>query len=357
MFISKPKTSAALVLSSCALVLVTTIHLVAADARRPQSDQARGTLVIGLDERIGGATVDDSSRQKALALAQAVRDILNKNPAIASPVGFSVRIHRAFGRKTDWAGFDSGLPFFAGAFGTLFGPDAKPSGTASSAPDFGIYVNTVLQCPVSTFSLLAAHGTTALVDGLPVIEGGRRTGEFRGHAIYDTDCIILTRGNVPPFIPVTRERYMRLETDGLHRQLDDVRKQRTAQASIPALQAALQDAETQLTKLIAEREQAIASASPADRSRPAFVRLGYMEQDLVNPNDEGAVPLSTPNPAVFDRSLPPTAVQVVSVYLPFAQPGPRASGLPPGLGDTWRPIEERIRDQFDWTAIEALLKR
>jgi hypothetical protein len=49
-------------------------------------------------------------------------------------------------------------------------------------------------------------------------------------------------------------------------------------------------------------------------------------------------------------------VQVVSVYLPFAQPGPRAAGLPSGLDDTWRPFLERIRDQCDWPAIEALLK-
>src|SRR5579863_10074975 len=107
-----------------------------------------GTYVAGIDQKIGGSDLAPTQRQAALALAGTLRDILVKDRAIASPVGYSVRVNRAFGRVTDWAGFDSGLPFYAGAIGTFFAADAKPSPTHFSGPDFGIYVNTVLQCPL-----------------------------------------------------------------------------------------------------------------------------------------------------------------------------------------------------------------
>ena len=344
-------------MSSVALAFVATIAVRTAPRGAHADRRQSGTFVIGSDQLIGGQPVDAAYRPAAQTLAQTVRDIVARNSAVASPSGFSVRIHRVMGRRTDWAHFDSGLPFFAGAVGVLFSAGARPSATAWSAPNFGIYVNTVLQCPVSTFSLPNAHGAVAQVDGMPIIEGGRRTGDFRGHPVYDTDCIILTRGSRAPFIAVTRERYRRLEIDAIKGQLEEVRKQRAAQASNAALQSALQEAETEIAKLIAQRERAAAAESAADRARPAFVRPDGAESPLANPDEDGAIPLSTPNPALFDRSLPPSAVQVVSVYLPFAQSGARANGLPPDLGEEWRPIEERIRDQFDWSAIAALLQQ
>ena len=92
------------------------------------------------------------------------------------------------------------------------------------------------------------------------------------------------------------------------------------------------------------------------RRSPAFVQTGYAEAKLVAPTDDGAVPLSVPNPAFFKRSLPSDAVQAIAVYIPFLQAGARPEGLPAGLPEDWRPAAERIRDQLDWAGLAALLQ-
>lgn len=72
----------------------------------------------------------------------------------------------------------------------------------------------------------------------------------------------------------------------------------------------------------------------------------------MSPDAEGAQPLVMPNPAFFDRSLPPGQPQVVTVFLPFLQPA-FAGGLP----NDWREPATRIRDGLDWGALEALVRR
>jgi hypothetical protein len=314
-----------------------------------------GSLVLGIDQRIGAAPVDAAARQAALAVAGNILAVVRRNPAIASPVGYTVRIHRAFGKRSDWADFDSGLPFFAGVFGTLFAADAKPSPNAFKGADFAIYVNTVLQCPVNAFTHpLAKHPW--LLDGkAPVIEGGRATGQFRGHVIYDGQCVVLSRHKEPPFLPLTRDQYVRLEISALQERLESTRE-KFAGVSDPNVRSALDSAVQQIDNAIAKRRQELDSMDPSTRSSVVFVQTGYAEAKLADPGDDGAIPLSVPNPAFFNQSLPPATVQAVSVFLPFLQPGAPPAGLPPGLPEDWRPATEKLRDQLDWATLEALLQ-
>ena len=95
----------------------------------------------------------------------------------------------------------------------------------------------------------------------------------------------------------------------------------------------------------------------AERQTPVAVRLGYAQTDLADINDPEATPLSVPNPAFFDRSLPGAAIQSVAVFLPFLQSGNRAPGLPAGLPEDQRHNMESVRNGLDWAALTALLQR
>ena len=271
-------------------------------------------------------------------------------------MGFSVRLQRAYGKRTDWADYDSGLPYYAGVFGTLFESQAKPSPTHFGNPEFGLYANTVLQCPLQEFSPPLASGSPWKLGDLPVLQGGRRTGEIHGYPIYDGQCVIISRSKQPAFRPLTREEYLRLETANLKAKLDKVHQQLAEPSLDPSMREAISSVEKALQEAITQHEQEVASMDAETRRTPAAVQTGYEQADLVSVETEGAVPLSVPNPAFLNRSLPASQIQVISVFLPFVQPGDRAAGLPSGLGPDWQPVLERIRDGLDWDALGALIR-
>lgn len=314
-----------------------------------------GHFAVGPDQSTGGAEVAAAQRQQALSLATKLQAIMEHDSAVVHPTGYSIRIQRAYGRRSDWTKFDSGLPFYAGVFGTFFDVSVKPSPTHFGNPEFGIYANTVLQCPMDEFAPPGAHGTAWRVGELPVLEGGRRTGEIHGHAIYDGQCVIVSHSQEQPFRPLTREEYMQLQIGDLKANLDRMRKQFAGQAADANMQGAIASADKELQQRIADQEQRLAAMDAQTRHSPAAVRTGYQEADLVSPEEDDAVPLSVPNPAFFDRSLPPSQVQVISLFLPFAQSGARQAGLPAGLAPDWEPAMQKIRDNMDWAALESLL--
>lgn len=312
-----------------------------------------GNVVAGLDQRIGGAAVSASQRQQALTLASALRDILERDPAIATPARYSLRIHRAFGRRSDWANFDSGLPFYAGAYATFFEAQVKPSPTSFSEPDFGIYVNTVLQCPMMEFTPPGSAQPWSVAADQPVVQGGRRTGEIHGFAIYDGQCAIAGRSKEPPFLPLTHQQFLTLQIGVMKDRLKNVPSTQNAD---PAVRDAIESATRQINEAIANMQQDLARMTAAERQAPATVQTGNARADLADTGDPDAIPLSVPNPAFFDHSLPGSTIQSVAVFLPFLQPGERAAGLPSGLPDEWRPTAEKIRDGLDWEALKRLLQ-
>jgi hypothetical protein len=309
-------------------------------------------LVSGIDQKIGAGQLDPGTRKSALAVAASVRDILLRDPAVSQPVGYTVRVHRAFGSQTDWAKFDSGLPFFAGAYGTFFIAGEKPSPAHFGAPNFGIYVNTVLQCPILEFSPDASNQPWRVAGNLPVLQGGRRTGEIHGFAIYDGQCAIASRRNEPPFLPLTREQYMLLRINTLEDRLKNMPSGQTMDASV---REAVDSATKQIDNTIAQMQQELAHMSAAERGAPVAVRVGYAQIELASIEDPEAIPLSVPNPAFFDRSLPASTVQSLAVYLPFLQSANRAPGLPAGLSEDWLAAANAIRDRLDWKALKALV--
>ena len=322
----------------------------------PQSGARPGAFVLGIDRQIGGSPVDPAQREAASALATSVLDILRRDPAVASPTGYSVRVNRATGKRTDWAHFDSGLPFYAGAFGTLFSVDARPNPGGQGAANFGIYANTVLGCPATEFQHPGSKAPWRIEDDRPVLIGERRTGELHGYPIYDRQCVVLSTRKDPPFVPLTRERFLRLRIQDLRARLASVRTQYAGQATDETVRAAIDSAVKLITEAVEEQESALAAMSDAERAAPSYVRPGDGEARLVDPDEDGAEPLTVPNPAFFDRARPPSVAQILAVYLPYVQSGPRSDVVPPDLPEEWRPAMEKIRDGLDWAALEALLR-
>ncbi|HVN92903.1 MAG TPA: hypothetical protein VMT38_04375 [Terracidiphilus sp.] len=343
---------------SAALPLFSPCIPIPAHAQQIDPDHGpAGTLVSGIDQKIGGSVLAAPQRQDALVIAGKLRDILVRDQAIAKPIGDSIRVNRVYGKVTDWAEFDSGLPFFAGAAGAFFEAQEKPSPSAFKGADFGIFVNTVLQCPLNQYSPPGANGKPWMVNGnLPVIEGGRRTGDFRGYSIYDTDCVIIGRGSAPPFIPLTREQFIQLQIAGYQSRLDDMNKEYAGKTNIPAVQQAIASANQLLTDKIAQLQQQLAGMTSEDRNGPAAVNTNSEEGALAGPGEEGAMPLSVPNPAFYDHSLPATTIQSVAVYIQFLQTGPKLDYLPAGYSEDWRAANEKIRDELDWAALAALVR-
>ena len=341
--------------NSGVLLLMSLGLAVSALAQEGSATQA-GNFVMGIDQKIGRADVAAAHRQAALAIAAKIQAVMMSDSAIAHPVGYSVRLHRAYGRRTDWADYDSGLPYYAGVVGTFFEPQMKPSPTHFGNPEFGIYANTVLQCPLQEFSPPVAGGTPWKLGDLPVLQGGRRTGEIHGYPVYDGQCIVVSRIKEPAFRALTREEFLRLEMANLQAKLAKVHQQLAEPSLDASMREAIASVEKPLQEVVSQHQQEIASMDSETRRSPVAVRLGYEQADLVSPETEGAVPLSVPNPALWDRSLPANQIQVVSLFLPFAQSGDRAAGLPAGLGADRRPAMQRIRDGLDWNALGALVR-
>ena len=343
------KSNGSILMAACLSILVSA----AAAAQAPGAAPAgSGYLVLGMDQRIGGADVAPAQRQQALSIAARLREVLQRDPAVAQPAGFSVRMQRAYGRRTDWADFDSGLPYYAGIYGTFFAADVKPSPTHFGNPDFGVYANTVLQCPMQQFTSPWASGTPWSLGDLPVLQGGRRTGEVHGYPVYDGQCVILSHSKEPAFRPLTHEEFLQLQLRDFKAKADKMHQQFSGQPLDPSVRDAIASADKVIQDEIAQLEQQISQMDPETRQAPAAVQ----EADLVSIDTEGAVPLSVPNPAFFNRSLPATQVQAIAVYLPFVQSEPRAAWLPAGLPTDWEPALQRIRDGLDWQALGALVQ-
>lgn len=329
----------------------------AAQDYRPDESR-RGTLVVGADERDGDGLTDLAQRRAALALAAALLDVFRRDPAISSPAGYMVRLHRVIGSRGAALAREPAMPYFAGVSGTYWGyflKDGTPDPDASGKTPFEAYVNTLWACPYSE-DFTVEDRDNPMADGGPtIIAGPRKTGQLRGHPIYNGQCVVITNRREPPFLPVTRERYMTLELLGMHAKVDRVRKQVDYDHLDPKWRAAYDDMSSQANKIIAAREAEFARMSAEERAAPAAVRHnGDNDSTLVSPDDPDGVPLVTINPAFFDRSLPPSRAQVIVVNLPFLQSGVTPDRTPDEPAR--RAHGEKIRDQLDWAALEAMVK-
>lgn len=367
---------------------------------------------MGVGEPLGAV-----EKKLATAGEDALIAILRRDPALTSPVGYSVRLHRSDGRTI--AAHAAGLPFDYGLTNYVwyYGWEDHDGSARTIELNGGRFTFTVLVNGTGEGAdinePLAADG------GPPFIRGYRATGTFRGHTVYDGECVFITRSGQPPLIPVTQERYLREQIARLRR--DSVRhaeqqqtndgprtmseayaqyerekpereaRMREVYATVkktdPAgadrmwadwkkaedasekamrddagktdakIAAARSEANREMQKAIEQFQSELDAMSPEERRRPALVvDLGVGQTRLAHENEAAdATPLVQVNAAAYDRTLAPQVPQVVSVCLPGLE-GDYARN-----DRTWTEQRARdaalIRDGMDWPALEALVKR
>jgi len=327
-------------------------------AQEWRADETRhGTLTVATDDHPGGGVHDPSARRAAAALADSLLSVLRRDPALSSPIGYTVSLHRVAGSNSGDARAD-GARFYAGVSGAFWGfllKDGAPEPEASGKTPFDAYVNNLWACPYSEDYAIEARGKSMIDGGLPILAGIRRTGELRGHPIYNGQCIVLTNRREPPFLPVSRERYLKLELLGMRAKLDAFRRQIDYDKLDPNMRAAYDNSLEESNRIITARAAELERMSAADRAAPAAVRQnGVDDSTLVAPDEDGAAPLVTINPAFFDRSLPGGVAQVITVNLPFVQAGVTPQRTPDEPAR--RAHAEKIRDGLDWAALERMLR-
>ena len=356
----------------------------AADAQR--ADAARthaGTLSTKPDQESGKRITDPAQRAAAFAAAQRVLDVLRRDPALASPVGFDVVLRRLASARLP--GDAPGMPYHSAVLGALdyYAMESDGRGGQRLTRDGGSVPFHVAVNDVG--SAADIESTDAEADGGPrVMLDLKKTGEFRGRPVYNGACTYISRRSAPPVVPLTQERYLTLEllkakgeasrhegqrqasttaptNDALQRFLRE-RPQREAQnrqtidamrkagadaATIRTMTDAFRDAEKQQEAAlrgastggadqnyqdilkraregeagnVAEIQTRLDALSPAERKAPAYlVDHGRGTYTLGSADDADAILAMQPNPAFYDASLSPAIPQVLWICIPGLQ--------------------------------------
>jgi hypothetical protein len=376
-----------------------------------------GSLVVRPDEQLGLVVPSLAQRRTLFAAADALLAILRRNDALQHPLGYALVLHRAAGVTT--TGGDTiapGLPPHYGVVGDLSYYAVSDDGQIT---DGGGLVP--IEFMVNTVGRIedAEVVTPALDHGPPVLQDYRVTSQFRGHPVYNGECVLISRRpNVPPFVPLTQERYISLQIlkaqadsarhDAQHREdsgntsssalaawikdrprretdmratYDAVKKfdAKSADDMLKAWKQSEVDAEANLRSAagsgadqrikeierqgtvgegqrIAALRAQLDALTPAERKAPAAIlQLGVDGEKLTPVGDPEALPLVQLNPAYFDKTLPVDTPQLVTVCIPGFQADVAVTKT------EWNDQRARdaalIRDHLDWAALEALVKK
>lgn len=173
-----------------------------------------GNFVLRPDAQLGLAVPNAAQRRAAFAAADKLVAILRHDDALATPIGYAAVVHRAAG--VTGAGGDSlapGLPVHYAVAGGLNyyameddGHGGQRVGDGGGSFPFLFAVNGIGR--LSDMEVI----TPPFDHGPPILTDFRVTGQFRGHAVYNGECVFIARRpSVPPFVPVTQARYLTLQ--------------------------------------------------------------------------------------------------------------------------------------------------
>jgi len=320
-------------------------------SRQATAAMHAGKLVMKADVVNGAVGGNPAQMHAARAMADAILAVVKRDDAIAHPIGYEIALRREIGVDRDAS---IGAPFQAGAAWDVWGYSAFVDSHGGESIDtdgrFGMSVlaNSVA-CDALAVDDVPDHG-------LPVVPGMKKTGEYRGHPIWNGQCVIISSNADPAYVPVTRERFMKLHLLALHDEQEKGRKNLTGLDA--ALRAKIEPDLAAFDRAVAAEEARLSAMSAAERSQPATIDWGaggnWKTAQLVPPDKDGAIALMSPNAAIYDKKLPPTRVQLLTVFLPFVQRGVK----PPRLEEDSlrRAHAEAIRDGLDWAALDAMVR-
>ncbi|HUX32269.1 MAG TPA: hypothetical protein VMV51_00245 [Gemmatimonadaceae bacterium] len=297
---------------------------------------------------------DPAQRRAQKALAEGLLAVLRQDPAISHPMGYDVVLNLVAGDMPK--GFNVGMTYFAGVEGEvrIFGYADAGSGEHGivqvDAVDLRAFVND-RWCGGSYTE------ADSLPDGgPPIVEGLEPTASMHGHPSFDGMCVLITDRAPPPFVPVTRDRYRRVQVAQMRAQLKQNRTGMADMLADPKLGVTARAMLDTAQRVIDSLQRVADAASAADRARQAAVRTnGPSDSSLVAVGSSGADALVAPNAAFFDAALPRDRAQTIVLSVPYGIPGvvPRTYGDDePGR----RRVFTAIVDGLPWAALEAMVK-
>ena len=297
---------------------------------------------------------DPAQRRAQKALAESLLAVLRQDPAISHPLGYDVALQLVAGDMPK--GFNTGMTYFAGVEGEvrIFGYADAGSGEHGivqvDAVDLRAFVND-RWCGGSYTE------ADSLPDGgPPIVEGLEPTASMHGHPSFDGMCVVITDRVPPPFVPVTRDRYRRVQVAQMRAQLKHSRADMADMLADPKFGVTARAMLDTAQRVIDSLQRVADAASAADRARPAAVRTnGPGDSSLVAVGPSDADALVVPNPAFFDGSLPRDRAQSIVLRVPYGIAGvvPRTYGDDePGR----RRVFTAIVNGLPWAALEAMVK-
>ncbi len=195
-----------------------------------------GSLSTKPDVGFGKQMPPGPQRTAALAEAQSVLDVLRTDPALTSPIGYAVVVKRLASARLP--GDAPGMPYHAAILGAIdyFGWQDDGRGGKEIGPTGGIVP---FHIAINTFGNDGEIENTdeELDHGPRILYDLKETGEFRGRPVYNGACTYISHRPVPPLIPLTRERYYKLQL--IQARADSVKfaSDRTKETSTPASDA------------------------------------------------------------------------------------------------------------------------
>ncbi len=336
-----------------AAALPTTASRLAAQGGAHQTPAAKpGRLIV---EPFSGFTwIHNAAQRRAQeTLARSVLKVLELDSAISHPIGYDVVLNLASGDMPK--GFDVGMTYFAGVQGEarIFGEAEPGSGEHGivqvDAVDLRVFAND-RWCGGSWTE------ADSLPDGgPPMVQDLDRTPSVHGHPSFDGMCVLITDRTPPPFLPVTRDRYRRVQLAQMHATLKQNRAEMADMLANPRMKGDAQQILAAEQHVIDSLQHVADAAGAADRARAAAVYTDDPDDSsLVAVGTQDAEPVLYPNPAFFDPSLPRDRAQSIVLRVPYGIPGVVPKTFEADADR--RRVVTAIMQELPWAALEAMVK-
>ena len=307
-------------------------------------------------------------------LTQTVNDliaVLRRMPALAQPRGFDIAVDpraewhdlddQGDGRRPKFAAADISielLPYEKNARGLVAVADSDPLA--------------VIELQVNDLAVFAGweagHGVSSDDADARFLNDPPEPFEMRGqwpvyHDWAERDAwVILTRAQVPLFVPVPRDRYLQFEIEEVRkvagRQMAPI-KLAAPPSNDPAVVAAWKEAQKRVAEVTQTFNEAkahiqtqldgltaqLAGLSPEDRRAPVYLsnpkptEAGALE--FLQPGDSDAKAVVYRNPALIDGRLPPGTPQILALRFESR--------------DAWPELAAKLNEELDWPALQKLL--
>lgn len=283
------------------------------------------------------------AEKNLIAQLDAVAALFRPLPVLNPPVGFSVMPRNVL------TGRDFYTKMQTGAYlGFLFSNDLKPDGSVDTHPAghaegraVNVDANT-LDCLFSNFAHFEdREGNLYYPPAVGNFHGFITYGGYVDESGQHIGCIFITKRTVPPFIPASRARVMKIAIEQFH-EIPEVAKE--LQKQFDAMSAA-------------------DGAAPAYLDRAAYVNYGFVRTGsapllgTAGQLDKNGSPLQAivqRNSAFFDATRPGD-IQSLTITIPRLPPCDSQDDPTPYC-KRFHGAFDKIRDTLDWAALAAIVK-